>query len=160
MIYLTIDVLRQKGMRFVIAPYEADAQIYYLIKQKHADFAITEDSDLIVYGCPLIAYKIKVDGTCDLLDNARHRTDKEERKKLADGNLRAFYSFSDVQTIETCILAGCDYLPSIKGLGIKKASDLMYRFQSAEAVIKHLQQDKVFRDRVSIFLRLKISFLH
>ena len=35
----------------IVAPYEADAQITYLVKSGVADFAITEDSDLLPFGC-------------------------------------------------------------------------------------------------------------
>ena len=39
-----------KGIDFMVAPYESDSQIAKLIKLGLADFAITEDSDLVVYG--------------------------------------------------------------------------------------------------------------
>lgn len=35
----------------IVAPYEADAQIAYLLKNNLAYAVITEDSDLIAYGC-------------------------------------------------------------------------------------------------------------
>ena len=34
-----------------VAPYESDPQITYLVNAGFADFAISEDSDLIVFGC-------------------------------------------------------------------------------------------------------------
>ncbi len=34
-----------------MAPYEADAQISFLMKEGHVDFAISEDSDLLAFGC-------------------------------------------------------------------------------------------------------------
>ena len=43
---------------YLIAPYESDAQIAYLVKEKYVDFAITEDSDLICYGCNEIVFKL------------------------------------------------------------------------------------------------------
>lgn len=38
-------------MEYIVAPYEADAQIAFLVANTHADFAISEDSDLLAYGC-------------------------------------------------------------------------------------------------------------
>jgi 5'-3' exonuclease len=35
----------------LIAPFEADAQLAYLEKKGLIDIVITEDSDIIVYGC-------------------------------------------------------------------------------------------------------------
>ena len=34
-----------------MAPYEADAQLTYLQKEGVVDLVITEDSDLLVFGC-------------------------------------------------------------------------------------------------------------
>lgn len=35
----------------IVAPYEADAQLAYLIREGIADVVITEDSDLLAFGC-------------------------------------------------------------------------------------------------------------
>ena len=52
MVDLFMDILKEIEIEFVVAPYEADAQMAYMVKQGIADFAISEDSDLIAYGCP------------------------------------------------------------------------------------------------------------
>ena len=38
-------------MSYVVSPYESDAQMAFLLETNVADFAITEDSDLLAYGC-------------------------------------------------------------------------------------------------------------
>ena len=38
------------GIEFIVAPYEADAQLAYMYKTGRADVVITEDSDLIAFG--------------------------------------------------------------------------------------------------------------
>ena len=38
-------------MSFIVAPYEADAQMVYLEKTGKVDAIFTEDSDLLVFGC-------------------------------------------------------------------------------------------------------------
>ena len=38
-------------MRYIVSLYESDAQIAFLVKQGYADFAVTEDSDFLLYGC-------------------------------------------------------------------------------------------------------------
>jgi exonuclease 1 len=45
-----------------VAPFEADAQISYMVKEGIADFAISEDSDLIAYGCPRLLTKLNFNG--------------------------------------------------------------------------------------------------
>jgi len=49
-------------IEFIVAPYEADAQLAYLVKEGIADFAVTEDSDLITYGCPTLMTKLSLGG--------------------------------------------------------------------------------------------------
>lgn len=43
-------------MSYVVAPYEADAQMTFLALNKHVDAVITEDSDLIAFGCPRVSF--------------------------------------------------------------------------------------------------------
>lgn len=50
-IKLTIQECRKKGVDCIVAPYEADAQLAYLMKSGLAQAIISEDSDLLVYGC-------------------------------------------------------------------------------------------------------------
>ena len=48
-------------MDVIVAPYEADAQLAYLSKWNIAQLIITEDSDLIVFGCEKILFKMKIE---------------------------------------------------------------------------------------------------
>jgi 5'-3' exonuclease len=40
-----------EGVKYIVAPYESDAQLAYLTHNGYIDLVITEDSDLLVYGC-------------------------------------------------------------------------------------------------------------
>lgn len=51
-----IQVLRQENVDYVVAPYEADAQMTFLAITKQVDAIITEDSDLIPFGCPRVSF--------------------------------------------------------------------------------------------------------
>lgn len=46
-----IKECRKMGVDCVVAPYEADAELAYLNMQGIAQAVITEDSDLILFGC-------------------------------------------------------------------------------------------------------------
>ncbi|KAH6924840.1 hypothetical protein HPB50_025717 [Hyalomma asiaticum] len=48
---------RRRNIDYVVAPYEADAQLAYLAQCKLADVVITEDSDLILFGCEKARFK-------------------------------------------------------------------------------------------------------
>lgn len=45
-------------MPYVVAPYEADAQLAYLERIGIVDGIITEDSDLLVFGCKTVLFKM------------------------------------------------------------------------------------------------------
>ena len=55
--YRLIEVLKKRGIQFIVAPYEADAELAYLSRSGIADVIITEDSDLLAYGAKKILYK-------------------------------------------------------------------------------------------------------
>ena len=59
-----------------MAPYEADAQIAYMVKNGLANFAISEDSDLIAYGCPKILMKVDHKGNALVWDHAHFKSMK------------------------------------------------------------------------------------
>jgi len=58
------------GVRFVVAPYEADAQMAYLARNGAVHAVITEDSDLLAYGCPRSAQPSLQHAAC----TAQHST--------------------------------------------------------------------------------------
>lgn len=47
---------RARGVDCVVAPYEADAQLAYLTKSGLAQAVITEDSDLLAFGCKKVSH--------------------------------------------------------------------------------------------------------
>ncbi|KAJ9523497.1 hypothetical protein QJQ45_007204 [Haematococcus lacustris] len=53
-----IEALKDKGVAFVVAPYEADAQMAYLALNGDVWAVVTEDSDLLAYGCPRVFFKL------------------------------------------------------------------------------------------------------
>ena len=51
--------------QYIMAPYEADAQISFLMKKGHVDLVISEDSDILAFGCA--KYRIQTEeGGCKL----------------------------------------------------------------------------------------------
>ena len=55
---LFLKVCRDKGVDCIVAPYEADAQLAYLNKCGIAQVIITEDSDLLLFGCERVSRDI------------------------------------------------------------------------------------------------------
>ena len=53
--FFVAKALKREGVDFVVAPYEADAQMALLCRIGLADFVISEDSDCIPFGCPRVS---------------------------------------------------------------------------------------------------------
>lgn len=91
-----------------VAPYEADAQLAYLSRRGLVDCVVSIDSDMIPFGCERVLYKMGEDGYGDLYEKSSHLY----LKTLDYDSL-----------VRLCVLTGCDYLPSPKGIGISRAYD-------------------------------------
>eukprot|EP00249_Psilotum_nudum_P001321 c13755_g1_i1 orf=493-2964(+) len=147
-----IKVLRQEKIQYIVAPYEADAQMAFLSLNGHIDAVITEDSDLIPFGCPKVIFKMDKFGQgleFQYGDIAKNR----------DLN---FTSFTKQMVLEMCILSGCDYLHSLQGMGLKRAHGLIRRFKSYQKVIKHLRYSGVSipPDYEELFTKAVLTFRH
>ncbi|KAL0398397.1 UNVERIFIED_CONTAM: Exonuclease 1 [Sesamum radiatum] len=150
--YGLIQVLKQENVSYIVAPYEADAQMTFLALSKHVEAVITEDSDLIAFGCPRIIYKMDKFGQGVEFKNSKLQYNKE--LNLA--------GFTQMMLLEMCILSGCDYLSSLPGMGLKKAHTLMKKFKSHENVIKHLKYNSVEVTPIyeESFKKAILTFMH
>lgn len=70
--------------------------------------------------------------------------------------------FTEEMFLEMCVLAGCDYLPSLHNVGIKKAHALVRRFRTHQRVLKHLRFEgtSVSRDYERSFACALLTFHH
>ncbi|KAJ8359604.1 hypothetical protein SKAU_G00161290 [Synaphobranchus kaupii] len=114
MAHEVIKAARTRGVDCLVAPYEADAQLAFLNKTGIAQAVITEDSDLLAFGCKKVILKM------DKLGNGL---------EIDQSNLGRCRALGDVFTEEKfrymCILSGCDYLASLYGIGLGKACKLL-----------------------------------
>ncbi|CAD6229625.1 unnamed protein product [Miscanthus lutarioriparius] len=128
-----IEVLKKEKVDYIVAPYEADAQMTFLSVNKLVDAVITEDSDLIPFGCSRIIFKMDKFG-----QGVEFQITRLERNRDLD-----FNGFTRQMLLEMCILSGCDYLPSLPGMGVKRAHALIQKLKCHEKVIKHLRYGAV-----------------
>jgi 5'-3' exonuclease len=124
-------------LSFMVAPYEADAQLAYLANQHYIDLIITEDSDLIAHGAPYILYKSLrhiADGTPagvlwqkqDVGAMALGARPSGEQKgpsvNVTSGNAIQMMDFTPVMIAVMFVLMGCDYTAKkLKGIGLVSA---------------------------------------
>ncbi|XP_052106919.1 exonuclease 1-like [Mytilus californianus] len=106
-----MEVCRERGIDCIVAPYEADAQLAFLSKSGIAQIIVTEDSDLLLFGCERVIFKMDHFGNGVMIEKSK----LNEVMEIQNG----FYTFDKFQYM--CILSGCDYLPSLSGIGLAKA---------------------------------------
>ncbi|KYQ50503.1 Exonuclease 1 [Trachymyrmex zeteki] len=111
---IALELIKQcqnENIDCIIAPYEADAQLAYLNISGIADVIITEDSDLILFGCKKIFFKMDLVGNGVLI--------AQDQLYLAMDVKSEQFEMDKFRHI--CILSGCDYLSSLPGIGLGKA---------------------------------------
>ena len=117
-----------------MAPYEADAQLAYLERAGIVDAILTEDSDLLVFGCQNVLFKL--DAVANTVVSISKKDFGSLTSSSCDTNGISLYGFSDAHFRAMAILSGCDYLPSIPGIGLKTACTLLKRWKSAEQAVR------------------------
>ncbi|KAG7380688.1 Rad2 nuclease [Phytophthora pseudosyringae] len=132
MVMSLIAVLRRMDITFYVAPYEADAQLAFLSRQKIVDVVISEDSDCVPYGVKTTLLKLEPDGWGKEL----------KRRSLGANEELSFVGWTEGMFIQLCVLAGCDYCPSVPGVGIITAYKLVSKYNTPMKVLKALQQQK------------------
>ena len=146
-------------MPYVVAPYEADAQLAYLERIGLVDAIITEDSDLLVFGCKNVLFKL--DTTAATVTSIS-RSDFAAVASGAPGGL-SLLGWSDAQFRTMAILSGCDYLPSIPGIGLKTAWVLLRKHRTVENMLGALRLEgkkKVSPGYLDAFRLAEKVFLH
>ena len=107
----TIQACQERNIDCIVAPYEADAQLAFLNLSGLAQYVITEDSDLTLFGCDKIVFKLDNMGNGVLYDKSKLH--------LTLGGKADSYSFEKFRYMG--IMSGCDYLASLPKIGLAKA---------------------------------------
>ena len=120
--YYFMKILNNYNIEYFVAPYEADAQLAYLSYINYVDFIITEDSDLVAYGCKCVLYKLGF-----LKDNPPDVGEEILYENIKDSKELKFRNFSQDKFLNFCILMGCDYI-KILGVGPKLSIEAVNKF--------------------------------
>lgn len=148
-----IDELKKVNVQYIVAPYEADAQIVYLERKGIVDGILSEDSDLLVFGAKCLLTKLDQYGNCIEINKADFCACKEV----------SLTGWSDTEFRRMAILSGCDYLASINNMGLKTAYRMIRRHKTIEKVLRMLSFDGKFRipkGYLEDFYRAELTFLH
>ncbi|XP_031628863.1 flap endonuclease 1 [Contarinia nasturtii] len=125
------ELLTLMGVPYIDAPSEAEATCAALVKSGKVYATATEDMDALTFGTNILL---------------RHLTFSEARKMP----VQEFYydkilqelEFTREQFVDLCILLGCDYCETIRGIGPKKAFELISKHKCIEEVLKNIDQGK------------------
>jgi exonuclease-1 len=152
-----IQALRAESVAYVVAPYEADAQLAYLERIGLVDGIITEDSDLLVFGCRTVLFKM------DAVSSTAVCIDRADFASVAPADGISLSGWSDTQFRAMAILSGCDYLPSIPGIGLKTACTLLRKWKTVEQVLRAVAMEgkkSIPRRYLQSFRLAEKCFLH
>ena len=146
MINTLINLLKDLKIQVIVAPYEADSQLAYLVRKKYADFVISEDSDLIALGVDDIVMKLTPEGSCVNINLKKFKENRME--KYSDKIVKEIKGLSYVNFLELCVMSGCDYLPSIKGFGFKTGLALFEKHKKMESVFHEMKFIEKFKTKI------------
>ncbi|EHH15910.1 hypothetical protein EGK_02078 [Macaca mulatta] len=156
MAHKVIKAARSQGVDCLVAPYEADAQLAYLNKAGIVKAIITEDSDLLAFGCKKVILKMDQFGNGLEIDQARLGMCRQ----LGD-------IFTEEKFRYMCILSGCDYLSSLRGIGLAKACKVLRLANNPDIVkvikkIGHYLKMNIMvpEDYIKGFIRANNTFLY
>ena len=130
--------LESEGVQYVVAPYEADAQMAYLNRTGYADIVISEDSDCIPFGCSVVFFKLDRFGNGEVIDS---RTLSKRTYGSSSTSSVSLARFTEGMILDMCILSGCDYLPSMPGMGVKRAHHYVYKFKKTDRILRGIRFD-------------------
>ena len=148
-----IEELKKAGVQYVVAPYEADAQLAYLERQGIIQGMLSEDSDLLVFGAKRLLTKLDQYGDCIEISRADFTACREI----------SLVGWSDAEFRRMAILSGCDYLASINRMGLKSAYRLVRKHKTIEKILRMLSFDGQFhvpQGYLEAFYKAELTFLH
>jgi exonuclease 1 len=148
-----IDELKKLNLPYVVAPYEADAQMVYLEREGAVGGICSEDSDLLVFGAKRLLTKLDDYGQCIEIN----------RREFAACRDIHMADWTDAQFRQMAIFRGCDYLGGIKDLGLKTAYRMLRKHKTPEKVIQRIQLEGKLRvppDFYDRFRQAELTFLY
>ena len=126
-----MKLARLMGLPVFEAPCEAEASCAALCKAGLVFTAATEDMDTLTFGCPRMSRNLMAPKSQD-----KPVLEFDYAKVLAGLEL------TEDQFIDLCILCGCDYTDSIKGIGPKTALKLIREHKTIENILEAIDTEK------------------
>jgi flap endonuclease-1 len=123
-------LLKLMGVPYVESPCEAEAQCAELAKHNKVYATATEDMDALTFRTPKLLRRFTF-------------SQGKEKQAILEIDCEVMLVGLDLtyeQFIDLCILCGCDYCGTIKGIGPKTALKLIKEHHTLEAIVKALKK--------------------
>merc|ERR1711972_988152 len=128
----TKQLLRLMGIPVVDAPSEAEATCAALCRDGRVYAAATEDADCLTFGTKLLVRNLMAA--------------ESQKKQILEVSLEVALEQLNItmeQFIDFCILCGCDYYDTLKGIGPSTAIKLLLQHGSLEKAMATIEPEKV-----------------
>jgi flap endonuclease-1 len=123
MIKEAIDLLKAMGIPSIQAPSEGEAQIAFMNKEGVINYAVSQDFDSLLFGAPKLIRNITLSGKRKLPYGGGYTFVYPELLELKK-NLKAL-GIDREKLILIALFCGTDYNDGVKGIGPKKALDIV-----------------------------------
>lgn len=128
-------LLKLMGVPVVEAPSEAEAQCAQLCKDGKVYAVATEDMDALTFATPRLIRHLSSGSS-----ESTHEYNLEK-------TLQGLGLENQDEFIDLCILMGCDYCDSIRGIAGKKGLELIKKYKTIEKIVENLpNKDGVPKD--------------
>ena len=134
MIKDTKELLIAMGIPFIQAPSEGEAMCAHLAKKREVYATVSQDYDSLLYGSPILIRNLNITGKRKLPRKEVYIEIKPEIIELNE--LLKNLGIKQEQLIAIALLVGTDYNPGIKGIGPKKALEIVKKHKHIDRIMK------------------------
>jgi 5'-3' exonuclease len=112
------ELARALGVPYVEAPGEAEKYCAQLVREGHCVAAYSNDTDLLVHGCPRIISRVA----------------EGQARIVFLENVLGQLGLSQEQFVDLCVMCGTDYNPNVPGFGPLRCYELIKHYGSLDAM--------------------------
>eukprot|EP00940_MAST-03C_sp_MAST-3C-sp2_P002191 g2191.t1 len=124
-------LLKLMGIPIVSAPCEAEAQCAELVKCAKAWATATEDMDVLTFGSTVQLRRLTI---------SEAKAKKMPVLSITLSKVLEELQLTHAQFIDLCILMGCDYCSTIRGIGPKSALAGIVKYKTLEKFVQSLKE--------------------
>jgi 5'-3' exonuclease len=111
------------GTPYIVAEGEAEKLCSQLVREGHARAALSNDTDLLAHGCPVII---------SMLERGKGKYTVNVGRVLILENVLSQLKLSYMQFVDLCVMCGTDYNPNVPNFGVARCKALIDRYGSLD----------------------------